>query len=193
MRVCRDCYAAATRNAARFPPEAPSHRRQPQTLRSFGLQLGRDATTLEDMLGADTARVLRQLPPELRGAIFLAMLEQSLMLQQQPPGATAAAMSLGASHDQIATHLSPLTPSDGATGGVNRSFAAAAADFCDSDEADNCAICQEPLIAAAGYSDDSTSPSVVELPCRHVFHKSCVVNWLQRKNECPLCKCALPP
>lgn len=24
--------------------------------------------------------------------------------------------------------------------------------------------------------------------CRHKFHKSCIVNWLEKKNECPCCR-----
>ncbi|NXM30332.1 PJA2 ligase, partial [Oxyruncus cristatus] len=34
---------------------------------------------------------------------------------------------------------------------------------------------------------------VAELPCHHLFHKSCVTLWLQRSGTCPVCRHVLAP
>ncbi|TRY54076.1 hypothetical protein DNTS_034499 [Danionella cerebrum] len=46
-------------------------------------------------------------------------------------------------------------------------------------EFDNCAVCIE---------DYKPNDVVRILPCRHVFHKSCVDPWLQDHRTCPMCK-----
>lgn len=42
-----------------------------------------------------------------------------------------------------------------------------------------CIICLET------YKD---TDQVMELPCSHVFHPLCLVKWIDRKTQCPLCK-----
>jgi len=44
-----------------------------------------------------------------------------------------------------------------------------------------CSICLEEF---------KTDDEVITLPCsnRHIFHSSCILEWLPRNNACPLCK-----
>jgi len=46
-----------------------------------------------------------------------------------------------------------------------------------------CSICQD---------DFAVGNSVLKLPCRHVYHTDCVINWLAMNNTCPLCRLELP-
>jgi hypothetical protein len=51
------------------------------------------------------------------------------------------------------------------------------------DQTKECSICQENF---------ESGESVLKLMCRHVYHTDCVINWLKTKNNCPLCRKALP-
>ncbi|KAL5012100.1 hypothetical protein ScPMuIL_010651 [Solemya velum] len=46
-------------------------------------------------------------------------------------------------------------------------------------ETDQCPVCIEPY---------KTSEVIRILPCKHVFHKSCVDPWLLDQRSCPMCK-----
>ncbi|XP_052280522.1 RING finger protein 150-like isoform X2 [Dreissena polymorpha] len=46
-------------------------------------------------------------------------------------------------------------------------------------DADQCAVCIEPY---------KVSDVIRVLPCKHVFHKSCVDPWLLDQRSCPMCK-----
>ncbi|XP_051120599.1 E3 ubiquitin-protein ligase RING1-like [Andrographis paniculata] len=48
----------------------------------------------------------------------------------------------------------------------------------------SCPICMEEF----DINPDSSRP-VNEVRCGHYFHKDCIVEWLQRRNTCPLCRC----
>lgn len=32
-----------------------------------------------------------------------------------------------------------------------------------------------------------------QTPCKHNFHKNCLVVWISQNNECPICRHRLPP
>lgn len=53
----------------------------------------------------------------------------------------------------------------------------------DSDEVEDCSICLDK---------HSTGVEVMRLPCKHVFHGYCILQWLQTSHYCPLCRFAFP-
>jgi len=71
----------------------------------------------------------------------------------------------------------------------------------------NCAICICPLNEDSGIEFEervSVKPNVKRLkrltngskvmrtPCDHYFHIPCLINWMERKMECPNCRKELP-
>ena len=51
---------------------------------------------------------------------------------------------------------------------------------------DNCSICLENL-----YSEEDleSNNDIIELKCKHMYHKKCVDPWINEHKKCPLCKC----
>merc|ERR1719502_1188292 len=47
-----------------------------------------------------------------------------------------------------------------------------------------CSVCQETF--ACGEKN------VKKLPCGHLFHKDCILPWLEQHNTCPVCRFELP-
>ena len=47
------------------------------------------------------------------------------------------------------------------------------------DDKKNCIICME---------DFKVGDEVIYLPCLHVFHKDCILEWLGSHDDCPICK-----
>lgn len=45
--------------------------------------------------------------------------------------------------------------------------------------------CNQCLICSNGYKEGMV---VSRLPCKHTFHRQCVVSWLCNKDFCPLCR-----
>ena len=41
-----------------------------------------------------------------------------------------------------------------------------------------CSIC---------ISDYQANDTLVELPCKHRYHKDCIIPWLQQHRKCPIC------
>ncbi|KAL9286518.1 putative transcription factor C2H2 family [Arabidopsis thaliana] len=51
-------------------------------------------------------------------------------------------------------------------------------------ETESCSICLQSLVSSL-----KTEPT--RMSCSHVFHSSCLVEWLKRKNTCPMCRTVL--
>ncbi|KAJ1387008.1 Zinc finger, RING-type [Sesbania bispinosa] len=51
---------------------------------------------------------------------------------------------------------------------------------------DNCSICMEE------FGDDVDGVTVSAMPCNHLFHQQCIVQWLQTNHVCPLCRYSMP-
>ncbi|KAI9120353.1 hypothetical protein K1719_007386 [Acacia pycnantha] len=47
----------------------------------------------------------------------------------------------------------------------------------------NCTICLE---------DFSVDSEATRMPCLHLFHSKCIINWLENRNTCPLCRFQMP-
>ena len=44
---------------------------------------------------------------------------------------------------------------------------------------DKCAICLQKYKGV---------DIIKEFPCKHIFHKNCILKWIKSSNKCPLCK-----
>ncbi|CAD8132063.1 unnamed protein product [Paramecium octaurelia] len=51
----------------------------------------------------------------------------------------------------------------------------------DDNRIDICVICQESFTQETFTTDK-------QLPCSHLFHEKCLIGWLKRSKQCPICK-----
>lgn len=47
----------------------------------------------------------------------------------------------------------------------------------------DCTVCMEEITAGV---------EAIRMPCSHVYHSNCIVQWLQRSHLCPLCRYHMP-
>uniref|UniRef100_A0A914C4Y9 RING-type domain-containing protein n=1 Tax=Acrobeloides nanus TaxID=290746 RepID=A0A914C4Y9_9BILA len=50
---------------------------------------------------------------------------------------------------------------------------------------DQCPIC-------LGLFEDELEAILLKLPCKHLFHKKCIIPWLEKAATCPYCRSDLP-
>ncbi|XP_034672532.1 NEP1-interacting protein-like 1 [Vitis riparia] len=55
--------------------------------------------------------------------------------------------------------------------------------FEDVNSTDKCIICLEEF---------ATESEVSRMPCSHVYHEDCIIEWLERSQMCPLCRFKMP-
>ena len=48
---------------------------------------------------------------------------------------------------------------------------------------ENCSVCKD---------DFEINQEIINLPCKHTFHKECLTPWLNERNSCPTCRYELP-
>nr|KYP76612.1 E3 ubiquitin-protein ligase RNF181 [Cajanus cajan] len=53
---------------------------------------------------------------------------------------------------------------------------------------EKCNICMDKFEVDEGDDQDD----VLSMPCNHVFHRECIVKWLQTSHTCPLCRYPMP-
>ncbi|PRQ21233.1 putative aminoacyltransferase, E1 ubiquitin-activating enzyme [Rosa chinensis] len=46
-----------------------------------------------------------------------------------------------------------------------------------------CSVCREELVAGS---------EATRMPCLHLYHESCIVEWLGKSKYCPLCRYSMP-
>ncbi|KAJ3260132.1 hypothetical protein HK103_001208 [Boothiomyces macroporosus] len=54
--------------------------------------------------------------------------------------------------------------------------------FSETEEHKECPVCQD---------DYQIDEELISLPCKHIFHPSCIVNWLKLNGTCPVCRFSL--
>jgi len=67
----------------------------------------------------------------------------------------------------------------------------------DGDDTTECSVCQEIMVSGGAGGSSSRRRNYVTLPCLHVFHEECIVNWLdsnigQRNWNFPTCRKVVP-
>ncbi|KAL8037423.1 hypothetical protein ABFX02_11G038700 [Erythranthe guttata] len=55
-----------------------------------------------------------------------------------------------------------------------------------SSEQDECAVCLEQFVKAAGGG------TLMQMPCGHRFHTNCLMPWLEANAHCPCCRMEIP-
>ncbi|KAK1315385.1 E3 ubiquitin-protein ligase RING1 [Acorus calamus] len=49
----------------------------------------------------------------------------------------------------------------------------------DGDDVDDCRVC---------FDDFSVGSEVMRMPCGHLFHRVCILKWLEKSGVCPICR-----
>uniref|UniRef100_A0A0A9DV19 RING-type E3 ubiquitin transferase n=1 Tax=Arundo donax TaxID=35708 RepID=A0A0A9DV19_ARUDO len=106
------------------------------------------------------------------------------------PGFSLADYFMGSSGlEQLIQQLAENDPSRYGTPPAAKSAVAAlpdvavSADMMQADGGAQCAVCMD---------DFQLGAAAKQLPCKHIFHKDCILPWLDLHSSCPVCRFELP-
>jgi E3 ubiquitin-protein ligase RNF115/126 len=107
-----------------------------------------------------------------------------------PPGLNFADYFVGSSGlEQLIQQLAENDPNRYGTPPAAKAAVASlpdvavSADMMQADGGAQCAVCMDDFHLGAAAK---------QLPCKHVFHKDCIVPWLDLHSSCPVCRFELP-
>ncbi|KAJ1663125.1 hypothetical protein IW140_005324 [Coemansia sp. RSA 1813] len=67
------------------------------------------------------------------------------------------------------------------------------AEAIDGSSSPDCAICMVLIDSAVPSANQQERTAYMVTPCHHVYHTECLVQWMDIKLECPICRAPLPP
>ena len=47
---------------------------------------------------------------------------------------------------------------------------------------------EEKLCSICLCEEEFRDEAIVKLPCSHIYHKTCITEWLMKKQVCPMCR-----
>ncbi|XVF30329.1 hypothetical protein REPUB_Repub16aG0047700 [Reevesia pubescens] len=53
-------------------------------------------------------------------------------------------------------------------------------------------VVENPIVCTICLDDLSTSSEAKRMPCSHLFHDHCIIDWLGKSKLCPICRFELP-
>ncbi|KAG2603632.1 hypothetical protein PVAP13_4NG000500 [Panicum virgatum] len=124
------------------------------------------------------------------GATIQIVLEGGSAAPLLAPGVSFADYFMGPSGlEQLIQQLAENDPNRYGTPPAAKSAVAAlpdvavSADMMQADGGAQCAVCMD---------DFHLGSAAKQLPCKHVFHKDCILPWLDLHSSCPVCRFELP-
>lgn len=118
---------------------------------------------------------------EREGVILINPLSQTIIVHggERPP----PVLGLGLGLELLLQHLAENDPNRYGTPPANREAVEGLPTVQIEEEAMQCAVCLDECEVGA---------LVKEMPCKHKFHSTCIVPWLQLHSSCPVCRYQLP-
>ncbi|XP_010545310.1 PREDICTED: E3 ubiquitin-protein ligase RNF126-B-like [Tarenaya hassleriana] len=91
---------------------------------------------------------------------------------------------VGPGLDLLLQHLSENDPSRQGTPPAGKEAAESLPDVRIAEQSLQCSVCLE---------DFEKGEEAKEMPCKHKFHRRCILPWLELHSSCPVCRYVLPP
>ncbi|CAM8897573.1 unnamed protein product [Rhodiola kirilowii] len=198
--ICRRCGGGFVEEVE-SPPMSPQPRRfpaggisadsSPNLSQDSGSRLRRSRMNGGDRSPYNPVVVLRR-PDGGDGdsANYELYFDDNSGLGLQPMPSNAAELLMSSGFDRLLDHLSQLenngvwrSDKPPASKAAVESLPTVVIGECHMAAESHCAICTEQFELHA---------EAREMPCKHIYHSSCVLPWLALRNSCPVCRHELP-